>query len=142
MAKREGLKKQEKKSNLLFDVLKDIKTNKKGTLLNNEGDSSVSNFMLLKFLSMDNGINLEIAETLNQYQGVLSKKQMYSLLCEIVPKDNSYSKFISNKKSKIEGCELVAKYFDISTREASEYLKIHGSSLLDEISKKFGGKNR
>ncbi len=141
MAKRKGLKKKETKSNLLFDVLRDIKTTKKGNLLDEvESHKSVSNFMLLKFLSMGLGNNIEIADYLNQYQGVLDKKQFYKLLCEIVPEDPTYDKFISNKKFNIEGAEQVAKYYSISKREATQYIMERGEDFTNEIINKFGGK--
>lgn len=141
MAKRKGLQKKENKSNLLFDVIRDIKTKKSGTLLDEkESDKSVSNYMLLKFISMGLSSNLEITDYLNQYQGILTKKQLYKLLCEMVPEDTTYDKYISNKKSKVEGADEVAKYYGISTREATEYINDRGLEFAQEIIKRFGGK--
>lgn len=139
--KRKGKPKQQK-SNVLFDVLNDIKLYKKGNLLNDEKtDSSVSNFMLLRFLSMDNDINLEICSMINQYQGMLSKKQMYKFLIEIIPKSKSFDKYISNKLNYEKGIEKISRYLEISKKEASAYFKSH-PDFCKQILIKYGGKDK
>ncbi len=138
--KREGIKKKEPKSNILFDVLNDIKQSKKGTLLDENDDKSVSNFMLLKFLSMDHSVNLEISDILNQYQGILDKKQLYKLLVKVIPKQQSFDKFISNKTTYSAYAAPVSSYFQVSKREAQSYIDSKGEEWAKEIQQKFGGK--
>jgi len=138
--KRKGLEKKKPTSNILFDVINDIKKTKKGNLLDQE-KTSVSNFMMLRFLSMDNSTNLQIVDVLNQYQGILDSKQLYKLLIDIIPKQNSYDKFISNKNTFSKHTERVSSYFEVSKREAQKYIDQKGEQWADEISQKFGGRN-
>jgi hypothetical protein len=77
-------KEKQKKSNL-FLILDDIRINKSGDLLEDDGNlKDFNNFIVLKFLSMDRRC-VSDCNLLNQYQGILDKKQIYKLLVDIIP---------------------------------------------------------
>jgi hypothetical protein len=110
MGKREGLKKQEKSKNYLFDILNDIKLYKKGNLLDSsEYEKSFDKFMIMRFLSMNDDI-CEVINYVNDFQDILSKKQLYKLLIELVPITKSYDPYIKSNAEEIsEGAKKVAE---------------------------------
>ena len=84
----------------IFDILKDIITNKKGDLNKEPGFKSAWNsFMICRYLSMDKRF-IDIAEKMNKMHINLSANQMYRYLLLKIPKQrNSFIRYIS-KKSK------------------------------------------
>ena len=139
MGKREGLKKQDKPKNYLFDILNDIKLYKKGNLLDSsEYEKAFDKFMIMRFLSMNDDI-CEIINYVNDFQDILSKKQLYNLLIELVPVTKSYDPYIkSNAEETSEGAKKVAEYYQCSIKDANEYIKIMGVDWLDILKSKFG----
>jgi len=139
MGKREGLKKQEKSKNYLFDILNDIKLYKKGNLLDSsEYEKSFDKFMIMRFLSMNDDI-CEVINYVNDFQDILSKKQLYKLLIELVPITKSYDPYIKSNAEEIsEGAKKVAEYYQCSTKDANDYIKIMGVDWLDILKSKFG----
>ena len=129
MAKREGIKKQEKEKskNYIFDIIKDIKVYKKSDLLNaNEYEKAFDKFMVMRFLSMNDDI-CEIINYVNDIQDILSKKQLYKLLIEIVPVTKSYDPYIKSDRADVEDAvKQVAEYYQCSIKDASEYVNIMG----------------
>ncbi len=144
MEKREGLKKKEKpKSNILFDVLKDIKIHKQGTLLDNEineNDSSYNNYIAFRFLSMNENL-CPIVNSINHLQDSFNKKDMYKVLIEMIPETLSYDQYIKAKSNKEEYEEDVSTYFECSKKEAREYIDIMGNEWAEKIHKSFGGQH-
>jgi hypothetical protein len=141
MAKREGLSKQikEKPTNYLFEILNDIKVYKKGNLLDiSEYERAFDKFIIMKFLSMNDEI-CEIINYVNDFHDILSKKQLYKLLIEIVPITKSYDPYIKSDVEVIEdGAKKVAEYYECSLKDANEYIKIMGSDWLVLLNGKFG----
>jgi hypothetical protein len=133
-------KEKQKKSNL-FLILDDIRINKSGDLLEDDGNlKDFNNFIVLKFLSMDlrcvGDCNL-----LNQYQGILDKKQIYKLLVDIIPENRNFVKFIGPKKESNEYIEFIENYFECSRKEALEYISLKGEDWAKSIMQEFGGKD-
>lgn len=141
MAQREGLKKQtkDKAKNYLFDILNDIKIHKKGNLLDNsEYERAFDKFMIMRFLSMNDDI-CEIINYVNDFQDILSKKQLYKLLVEIVPVTREYDAYIKSDKEEVqESATLVATYYECSIKEANEYIKLMGDTWIVVLKSKFG----
>ena len=141
MAQREGLKKQtkEKAKNYLFDILNDIKLHKKGNLLDiPEYERAFDKFMIMRFLSMNDDI-CEIINYVNDFQDILSKKQLYKLLLEIVPTTRSYDAYIKSDKEEVqESATLVATYYECSIKEANEYIKLMGDAEVVVLKSRFG----
>jgi hypothetical protein len=84
MTKRDGLKPKEKSKNYIFDIINDIKVHKKGNLLDeSEYEKAFDKFIIMKFLSMNDDI-CEILNYVYDFHDILTKKQLYKLLIEIV----------------------------------------------------------
>lgn len=144
MQKREGLKKTTKpRNNALFDVLKDIKYGKTGTLFdeeNGEHEAAFSNYMALRFLSMKKEL-CPLLNIVNQFQDSIDKKDMYKLLVELVPNTYEHDEFIKAVVNKYENEKDVANYFECSLKEARDYIDIMGLEWAKEIHNSYGGKN-
>lgn len=144
MQKRNGVKKKEvKKSTALFDVLIDIKCNKKGTLLddeNNDNYKEFDKFNAMRFLSMNQKI-CPLINTVNHLQEYFDKKEFYKLLLELIPKiDNEFNRFIKADIETVENEEFVSKYFECSLKQAREYINVMGIDWTNQIKNSFGGK--
>lgn len=141
MTKREGLKKQtkDKAKNYLFDIINDIKVYKRGNLLDApEYERAFDKFMVMRFLSM-NDDNCEIVNYVNDFQDILSKKQLYKLLVEMVPITKTYDPYIKSDREEIfDGAKEVAEYYQCSIKEATEYIQIMGVDWLALLKAKFG----
>jgi hypothetical protein len=140
---RDGIKKKEKSSNNeLFTILNDIKVTKRGTLLDDEDNSYTSTFntyMVLRFLSMNEGL-CPLINSINHIQDSLDKKEMYKLLVNYIPKTNTYDQFVKTHSSKEVYEEDVAEYYQCSIKEAREYINIMGIDWAEKIHKSYGGK--
>ena len=140
MEQREGIKKKAK-GNVLFDILYDIKVNKTKTLLddeNGEYHKAFVPFMVLKFLSMNHGF-VPYIEHINQYQHLLSKRELYLLLCDAIPYCKSFDPFISKTQINAQNETAVAEYYQIPKSEAREYISIMGIEWASSIKETFGG---
>ena len=84
-----------------FDYLKDIISNKTGKLTDQvDFDKTFDSYMIVRYLSMDERF-IDCAEIANQYVPILSKREMYKLLINIVPKNrNCFISYISKPKKK------------------------------------------
>lgn len=143
MQKREGLKKKETpKSTALFDVLRDIKFTKNGTLLDDEESENYKMFDIFKamrFLSMNHDIT-PLVNQVNHLQEYMDKKDFYKLLIELIPKityDNN--RFIKTNINEVENENYVADYFECSIKQAREYINIMGSGWANKIKNTYGG---
>jgi hypothetical protein len=139
---RKGLQKKDKpKNNYLFDIINDIKLHKKGDLLDSEEyENAFNNFMVMRFLAQNDDI-CEIVNMINEYQAVLSKKQLYKLLLLIVPRTKSFDGFTKGmNREDDENIKYVSLYFECSLKEAREYITILGSEWAQGIRNRFGGK--
>lgn len=144
--KRAGLKKKEKKehkNNFLFDIINDIKWHKTGTLLDNEDyEKAFNSFIVMRMLAQ-NADACGWVNMINEYQQVLSKKELYKFLIAIIPKAKTYDGF--TKSESIEDDETVkyvAMYHECSLKEAREYITVMGKEWAIEIKNRFGGKRQ
>lgn len=137
---RKGLEKQKKDPNVFYKIIDDIRQKKQGDLLeDDENLKAFNNYMALRFLSMDRN-NIDIVNGLNQYQGVLEKKQMYDLLIDLIPAQRGYIKYVSTKKKENEYIDYICDYYSCSPSEAQEYLEIKGEEWAKELINEYGGK--
>ena len=85
-----------------FDILQDVLLKKSGGKLPEEPEFGkfMSNFMLVRYLSMQNNL-LPYAQILNKYQCTMSSLEMYTWAYNNIPKQKSaWIKYISKKKKK------------------------------------------
>jgi hypothetical protein len=137
-----GTPKQKKDGSPFYKIIEDIRFKKEGKLLDNDDNlKAFTNFMALRFLSMDRD-NIDIINALNQFQGVMDKKSMYDILIDVIPPKSGYIRYVSNKKSDEESeyISCVSEYYQCSIKEAKEYISIKGDEWAKEILKQFGGK--
>lgn len=118
----------------IFDWLKEVNTKKTPTNDFTDKDWEVWNsYMVHRFLSM----NPDFIEIVNETQVLppTSKKQIYSIYKEYIPKNNKWSKYIksSNKESNKDLMEYLKSYFKVSTREIKDYLKILDKKEIQSI---------
>jgi hypothetical protein len=85
----------------LFDCLKDIITNKTGTLHKEDDFKKVwSNYMIIRYLSMDSRFRA-IAVEMNKFSETLSSEQMYLFLVKMIPYNKrNFIKYIKPAKAK------------------------------------------
>ncbi len=143
--KRVGLQKKEKehKNNFLFDILNDIKWNKTGALLDNEEyEKAFNSFIVMRMLAQ-NAEACEWVNLINEYQQTLSKKQLYKLLIEMIPKAKTYDGFVKSISTEDDdNIKYVSMFYECSLKEAREYIAILGKEWAKEIRNRFGGKEQ
>jgi len=121
----------ENKKYTIWDHLKNI-TTVKGDYL---GDEGWNNWMVNRFLSM----NRDYCEVINYIQKntwQLKGEYLYKLYKDIIPKQNVYLKYIkatTSKKYDDKEIDAVQSYFEISRKEAKEYIDMLPEKELEQI---------
>ena len=129
----------------LFDHIKGVTFRKtKWEELSEEDTKSWSNYMIARFFSMEP----EFVEAINEFQtysnGILSSKDYYKLLLDILPKKSIFLKYIKSKhKMEIESeiLSTFCNHFELGRNEVYEYirfLKENNQDELIDILKKYG----
>ena len=95
-------------------------------------------WMVNKILSM----NPSFIEFVNYVQILppQSKKEIYQVYKEFLPKRKTWSKYIKSNKEKLdkELIKTIKKYFECSSKESTQYLKLLGGSEIEVILTKLG----
>jgi hypothetical protein len=125
--------------NTIFDWLKEINTLKSHPDKFTTQDWDIWNsYMVHRFLSQ----NVNFIEIVNEIQLLppTSKKQIYTIYREFIPKNNKWSKYIksSNKEPNKDLVLKLKDYFKVSTREIKDYLKILSKKEIQDILNKQG----
>lgn len=129
----------------LFDHIKGITFRKtKWEELSEEDVKSWSNYMIARFFSMEP----EFVEVINEFQtysnGILSSKDYYKLLLDVLPKKSFFLKYIKSKhKMEIEPelLSIFCNHFELGKNDVFEYirfLKHNNQDELIDILKKYG----
>ena len=122
----------------LFDHLKNITTSKKEYL----GDEGWNNWMINRFLSMSQDY-IELVNEVQHNTWQLKGEYLYNLYKDVIPKRYVFLKYMK-PTNKIEyddnEIEALKQYFEISGREAKEYMDMISEEELLIISKKIYGK--
>lgn len=130
----------------IFSYLQDVTHGKRGNI-HLERDLELkkfSSFMILRYLSLD--INYcPLVAILNQYQGVLSKEEMYKILLFLIPRARKFLQYPKiNKDNGVdeESLKLIKNYFQISMEETITFVKLKLLSVYDieQIKNAYGGK--
>jgi hypothetical protein len=129
----------------IFDHLSHITEKKTPWDKLSEADQkSFSPYLINRWLSMNMDL-IEIVDMFQQYTiGELDRKHVYQLYQELLPKRKMYNKYIKGKDSdkyNKELLEFIAKHYQVSIREATEYvammLDMDKESVVD-ILRKYG----
>lgn len=118
----------------IFDWLKCINTSKPSVESFKDSDWEVWNsYMVHRFLSQ----NIDFLPIVNEVQSYppQSKKEIYSIYKEYIPKNNKWSKYIksSNKEPNKDLVNHLKDYFRVSNREVKDYLKILAPQEIHRI---------
>lgn len=83
-----------------------------------------NSYMIHRYLSMD----IDYIQLVNYVQKInpQSKKQIYTIYREMIPKKKTYLKYVKNenKRNYQELAEYIAEYLECSLGEADEYISI------------------
>jgi len=123
------------KSADLFTFLNEVTVSKREDFYDNltdkeKGTYKSSRWMVHRFLSM-NVHYLQLVNELQMYSSIIPDKAHYKFLVKALPRNKQYNKYIKNSKSdKYEEwlVKLVGKHYNISHKEAVEYLNIYYAS--------------
>ena len=129
----------------IFDHLSHITEKKTPWDKLSEADQkSFSPYLINRWLSMNMDL-IEIVDMFQQYTiGELDRKHVYQLYQELLPKRKMYNKYIKGKDSgkyNKELLEFVAKHYEVSIREATEYVAMLldiDKELVIDILRKYG----
>jgi len=129
----------------IFDHLSHITEKKTPWDKLSEADQkSFSPYLINRWLSMNMDL-IEIVDMFQQYTiGELDRKHVYQLYQELLPKRKMYNKYIKAKDSdkyNKELLEFVAKHYQVSIREATEYVAMLlaiDKELVIDILRKYG----
>ena len=122
----------------IFDHLKNITTTK-GSYL---GDEGWSNYMINLYLSMNQDY-IELVNLIQKNTWQMKSENLYSLYKDIIPKSNVYLKYIKGKTSskyKPDEIEAVQAYYQVSKREAKDYIDLLSKDDIKDILKQINGK--
>ena len=113
----------------IFDWLKCINKTKPSAESFSDKDWDIwISYMVHRFMSM----NPDYLELVNEAQALppTSKKEIYSIYREYIPKNNKWNKYIKSsiKQPNKDLVEYIKNYYECSVREAKEYL-----CILDQI---------
>ena len=134
-------KKVSRKTNWLFDFLKDITYDKKNILApHNEGQ--YSKYMITKFLSCKPKY-LDLCDILNEHQQRWDNYQFHKFCIEVFPKNKVFFKYgdIVGKLAINEHADevkLIADYFKISRLQGLDYYRLCGQEIVDDINTLYG----
>jgi hypothetical protein len=121
----------------IFDHIKNITTNK-GPYL---GDEGWNNWMINRFLSMDPDY-CEVVNIVQKNTWQMKGENLYNLYKDLIPKQYKYLKYIKASKKvdyKPEEVEAVQIYFEISKKEAKEYINMLSKTELETITSQIHG---
>ena len=131
-----------KKPATIFDHLANITWKKTPwDNLDEASQKSFSPYLINRWLSM-NPDYIEIVDMFQQYTiGPLSKKHVYQLYFDFLPKQKSFNKYIKGKKQdkyNKDLVKLIADHYQVAKIEAEEYIGLLGKDNLSLILKKYG----
>lgn len=132
----------------LFDHVKHIKEVRDPDYFKNLSDldrKTFSHFMILRALSMNPALCDDVSG-LYKYFDIIPPAQFYTVLSTILPRDRTFYKWVkATKKHKFSNklIELVAQRFEVSRKEAIDYVSIlsdtkEGIKILIDICKGWG----
>ena len=115
----------------IFDHIKNI-TTQKGPYL---GDEGWSNYMINRYLSMDQDY-CEVINAVQKNTWQMKGEHLYNLYKDLIPKQYIFLKYIKvqNKKEYDQNeIDALVKYFEISKKEAKEYIDMLSKKEIENI---------
>ena len=126
----------------IFDHLANITWKKTDwNKLDEASQKSFSPYLINRWLSMNPDL-IEIVDMFQQYTiGPLSKKHVYQLYLDFLPKAKMFAKYIKGKKSKKYNKELVnmlVNHYETSKLQVEEYIELLSKDEIISILKVYG----
>lgn len=132
----------------LFDHIKqitDVQNPKYWDSLEESDKKKWSNYMILRFLSMNPDWVAMIAQ-LQPYLQEIPPKAFYLTLIDLIPKSRTYLRYMkAQKEVEYEDwvVKLISKYYEVSEVEAEDYVHIlyqttSGKTHIKEIAEAYG----
>jgi hypothetical protein len=121
----------------IFDHIKNITTNK-GPYL---GDEGWNNWMINRYLSMDPDY-CEVVNLVQKNTWQMKGEYLYNLYKDLIPQQYKFLKYIkASKKSdyKKDDIDAVKQYFEVSEKQAKEYIDMLPSDELKFIKQQING---
>ena len=121
----------------IFDHLKNITTTK-GSYL---GDEGWNNWMINRYLSMNQDY-CEVVNIIQKNTWQMKGEYLYNLYKDLIPKQYVYLKYIKPSKKidyKQEEVDAVATYFEVSKKQAKEYINMLPKDELETIKQQING---
>ena len=125
-----------------FEHVKNLHTKKRRWEdFNDEEKKSFNVYIINKTLSF-NPNYLSIVNMIQNYTGlnqILSQKEVFNLYYSLLPNKFKFYKWIKGEKTKKdkEKAEYLAMHFEVSIREAYDYLKILDRKTINQIIKNY-----
>ena len=125
-----------------FDHIKNLHTKKRRWKdFNDEEKKSFNVYIINKALSM-NPNYLGIVNMVQNFTGlnqILSQKEVFNLYYSLLPNKFRFYKWIKGEKTKKDKdkAEYLAMHFEVSIREAYDYLKILDKKTINQIIKNY-----
>ena len=129
-----------------FDHIKNLHTKKRRWEdFNDEEKKSFNVYIINKTLSF-NPNYLSIVNMVQNFTGlnqILSQKEVFNLYYSLLPNKFRFYKWIKGEKSKKDKdkAEYLAMHFEVSIREAYDYLKILDKKSINQIIKNYENKS-
>ena len=125
-----------------FDHLKNLHTKKRTwDDFNDEEKKSFNVFIINKALSMNpNYLNIfNMVQNFTGLNQILSPKEVFNLYLNLLPNKFKFYRWIKGEKTKKEKekAEYLAMHFNVSTREAYDYLQILDRKTINKIIKNY-----
>ena len=121
----------------IFDHIKNITTNK-GPYL---GDEGWNNWMINRYLSMDPDY-CEVVNLVQKNTWQMKGEYLYNLYKDLIPQQYKFLKYIkATKKSdyKKDDIDAVKAYFEVSEKQAKEYIDMLPEDELRIIKQQIDG---
>ena len=123
----------------VFDWMKEITVVKSSSdSFDEETWNSFNTFMIHRFISM----HQLYVETVNYIQGldIKDKKQVYEIYRELLPKKSIFAKYIKDQTESPSSSlvDYISLYYQVSLREAYNYLNILPTEVIKEILEELG----
>lgn len=121
----------------IFDHIKNITTNK-GPYL---GDEGWNNWMINRYLSMDQDY-VEVVNIVQKNTWQMKGEYLYNLYKDLIPKQYKFLKYIKPTKKieyNQEEVDAVSTYFEVSKKQAKEYISMLPKDELETIKQQING---
>lgn len=127
----------------IFNIVKRIQTSKDNwNDIPIEEKETMNNWMCNKILSMNQDY-IEVVNIIQKNTWQMKGEYLYNLYKDIIPKGYVFSKYIKSqtkKEYKSEEIEAMQSYFQVSKKDAKEYIDMIDKDELELITQQISGK--